>query len=244
MLRLAFTGAFVFVLLMRSQGQTPSRTQFEPQSPVRMLELLERSGSSGSLEISGQCDFPHFPPLTMSIGDPSFQTLHEMLADEPAMQVTRDPDETIRMIEGNVPTDLLSVRIRHISFEDGAHNDIYGAKFPFEYDSGMDIRSANLALRLVLSTPEVEAFMKARDIHWPSIQEWAPGNLSAPSWPPESPYFLGTLDNVTLAEALDHILNTFHGIWFYQDCPQSEKRKRLVYFHFYHLLPDYIRSSR
>jgi hypothetical protein len=42
-----------------------------------------------------------------------------MLTDDPAMQVVQIPDGTIRMIESGVPTDLLNVRIGHISFEVG-----------------------------------------------------------------------------------------------------------------------------
>ena len=223
MLLRAFMLAFVVSTLVGFQGQEARAARPKSQSLLPMLQVLDNASLSGSLEVSGRCDlqdFPDFPRFRdpVSNGGP-FQNLHEMLADDLAMQVTQDPVGIIRMIESGVPTDLLNIRIGHISFEDNVHNDIY---------------TANDAMRFILWAPEVVAFMKARDIEWPNIPDIFPGVLT-PSWPPESPHISGSLDNVTVSEALDYVLRTFPGIWFYENCPQSNKKGRAVYFRFYHL---------
>ncbi len=138
------------------------------------------------------------------------------------MQVTQDTGGTIRMNETGVPTDLLNVKISHIPFE------TYGQR----------VYTANGGLKVILQTPEVLAFMKAHDIRGPfgpfdgcsGHGEAVPGNLG--QWPPEYPHISGSLDNVTLSEALDYVLRTFPGIWIYESCPQSDKKKRVVYLRF------------
>jgi hypothetical protein len=138
------------------------------------------------------------------------------------MQVTQDPDGIIRMNEAGVPTNLLNVKISHILFES------YGQR----------VYTANGALRIILQTPEVLAFMKANNIIGPfgpfdncgGSGGVVPGNSGA--WPPESPHVSGSLDNVTLSEALDYVLKTFPGIWVYETCPQIDKKNHPVYFRF------------
>jgi len=127
------------------------------------------------------------------------------------------------MNESGVPTDLLNIRISRILFES------YGA------NGQRGIYTANAALGVILQAPEVIAFMKAHDIGGPFDSSAGsggavPGNASA--WPPELPHISGSLDNVTLSEALDRVLKTFPGIWIYENCPQSGKKNRVVYFRF------------
>jgi len=133
------------------------------------------------------------------------------------MRVTQTPDGTIRMVEGGVQTDLPDLRIRHVVFENGQYA----------------LYNPNDALRFVLRAPEVRAFMKDNDIGWPYTSEAAPGH--AGPWPTELPHISGSLDNVTLSEALDHVLKTFPGIWVYENCPRDDKKGRVVYLRFYYL---------
>jgi hypothetical protein len=200
----------------------------EAPSVQPILEALDKAKLSGSFVFPRRCDlsgcntpapdFPHFRVPTRA-GGSIVQVLREVLADAPAMQVTQDPDGTIRMNETGVPTDLLNVKISHILFEN------YGQR----------VYTANGALKVILQTPEVLAFMKAHDIRGPFDNcsghgEAVPGNAGA--WPPGSPHISGSLDNVTLSEALDYVLKTFPGIWIYESCPQSDKKNRVVYFRF------------
>jgi hypothetical protein len=135
-----------------------------------------------------------------------------MLANDEDMQVTQEPDGTIRMVEKSVPKDLLNVKIGHISFDE-EHKTRYPMYFP-----------ANV-LRLITHAPEVETFKKDHGIR--QLGE----TLSEASTP--VPRVSGELNNVALSEALDYMLKTFPGLWVYENCPGSGKDKRVVVFAFY-----------
>lgn len=92
----------------------------------------------------------------------------------------------------------------------------------------------------LLEMPEVKAFFKRKDIprFMPSFTF-----IGGLFWPPDYPHISGTLDNVTVEEVLDRILQTFPGIWFYGNCVQDEKHKRAVYLRFYRLTKNRNRVS-
>jgi hypothetical protein len=244
MLRRAVAVAFIVgMLVVGSRGQESS-----PKSEVQrnreilaarskvgslrpILKVLDKANLSASLEFSGHCesldvrDFPEFPQFRAPVasGGPPLQTLREIFADDPAMQVTQDPDGTIRMIESGVPTDILNVKIGHISFEGSGANQLHAATY-----------SPNLALNRVFEAEELNLFLKAHDIEWPVFGSISIMSSKTPPLP-AVPHLSGSLDNVTLSEALDHILKTFPGIWIYENCSRSDTKKRLIYFHFFHL---------
>lgn len=218
MLRSLVTGAFIAVTLVPSVGQEARAACPKPigESLRPILEVLDRAKLSGSLSVSGRCvegnipDLPQFRASATS-GAP-LHTLRGILADDPGMRVRQDrPGGEIRMMERGVPTDVLNVRISHISF-----------------DQWYDPRDGVSA---ILHTPEVVAFMKARDIKWPFHGSAVRGN----PWPPEHPHLSGSLENVTVREVLDHILKTFPGIWVYENCPRTDEKNRTVYFGFWNL---------
>jgi hypothetical protein len=126
------------------------------------------------------------------------------------------------MIEDDVPSDILGVRISHVLFK-------------VEYENADALYDPRDALRAIMSAPEVAAYMKARDIGPPFDFEQI-GARAMPS--PKLPHISGTLDNVTLSEALDRVLQTFPGIWVYENCP-SKKRERAVFFTFFPNSPDW-----
>jgi len=126
------------------------------------------------------------------------------------------------MAEIGVPADVLNVRISHISFERSGANGQGAAYNPDD------------ALNAILRAPEVMDFMKAHDIEQPSQGAGVPGNLIG-RWPPEQPHISGSLDNVTVSEALDRILETFPGIWVFENCPRNDKKNRHLYFGFFYL---------
>jgi hypothetical protein len=121
------------------------------------------------------------------------------------------------MVESGVPTDLLNVTISHISFENNG--------VPLQYAAF----SWPAALRTILHTPEVLAFARAHGIVIPSGGA-APGN-SAP-YGIEWPHIVGSMDNLTLSQALDSVLKTFPGIWVYEDCPCGDGRGRCPFIRF------------
>jgi len=135
-----------------------------------------------------------------------------MFADDEDMQVTQEPDGTIRMVEKSVPQDLLNVKIGHISFDE-------------EHRTGLPMFFPINVLRFITHVPEVETFMKGHGIRQP------PQMLNEASSP--VPRVSGELNNVTLSEALDYMTKTFPGLWVYENCPGSGKDERVVIFAFY-----------
>ncbi len=226
MLRRLFIVAFIVCTLVGSLGH--AQVVSGKASLLPILEILDTARVSGSVVLWGSCTVsypPDLPKLRVSATDraSALQALREVLADDPAMQITQDSDGTIRMIERGVPSDILNVKIRHVSFE---------GRGTSAQSDGM--YTPNDALRGVLQAPEIVDFMRAHDIERPTGTEAVPGNLFGP-WPPEYPHISGSLDDVTLSEALDRILKTFPGIWVYENCPGSKKKSRSVYFHFFYL---------
>lgn len=224
--RHAFTVLFVVALAVaESQAQGPAYSKQASLAPL--LDVLDKAGVSGSLEFSGHCDsfngpdFPKFTYPATSTASP-VQAMREMFAHNPTIQVTQDPDGTIRMIQRGVLTDLLNVKIAHIPFETGrppALNPIY---------------SANAALVHIWVAPEVTRFMKDHDIEKPAFLATGTPPPSTP--PPGMPYFSPhPLDDVTISQAMDYILKSFPGLWYYEDCPRTEHRNRIVELGFYHL---------
>ena len=183
-------------------------------------KILSGEGRSGSLEYWGFCDpdkgWPDFPePRSVSGHKGSaLDLLQEMFADDPKMRVIQERDGRIRMAETDVPKDFLEVKIRHLSF-------------PPDYHSGA------FAVYFILNTAEVIAFMDhniGRKVAW---EGWGiPGQIftHAPSVP-------GELNDVTVEQALDYVLETFPGFWFYQNCHDDPHGERKISVGFVRNLP-------
>jgi hypothetical protein len=196
----------------QSRGGRNYQESLEP-----IMSVLRRNNLSGSLEYWGTCspmriDFPAVtkPPMSDSAG--ALQVLREMFANDEKMQVTQEHDGTIRMVETDVPLELLNVKISHISFDDDPKTQ-YQMSFPVQ------------VTWLITHAPEVQTFMKDHGI------EQIPTMMNQASTP--FPRVSGELNNVTLSGALDYMLKTFKGVWVYENCPSTTKGKRMVSFAFY-----------
>ncbi len=114
------------------------------------------------------------------------------------------------MAETDVPKDFLEVKIHHLSF-------------PSLYHSGAIYHSGAMAVYAILNTPEVIGFMDhniGREVAW---EGWGmPGQvvIDGPSVP-------GELNDVTVAQALDYVLQTFPGFWFYQNCHNPDGGRKI-----------------
>jgi hypothetical protein len=213
----ALTSALILVLLTTCEGQQTAGVSPEEGVPL-LMATLGRAKVSGSLEYSGQCNIPDFPKLHAPlrfIARP-LQFLREVFSEDPKMVITQEPDRTIRMIETGVPRDLLNVRISHISFGRGP------AQSAPLYDP-------TVAMWAILGTAEVKEFKAAHNIGSPSEAV----NLPHAPFTRESPHIMGGLDNVTLSQALDHLLQVFPGLWIYENCPGTESSKRMVLFSYF-----------
>ena len=188
--------------------------------------ILSIEGRSGSLEYWGFCDpdkdWPDFPePRSVSNRKGSaLDLLQWMFADDAKMQVTQESDGKIRMVEADVPQDLLQVKIHHISFS-------------MPYTNGAIAHSGPMAVYALLNTPEVIAFMDqniGRKVPW---EGWGmPGALvlEGPSVP--------ELNDVTVEQALNEVLQTFPGFWSYQNCHDPQGRRKISVGFDINLPPD------
>jgi hypothetical protein len=143
---------------------------------------------------------PAFPVLSYPSNDSgsAAEVLRKLFSKDPWMRVTQEPNGLIRMVETDVPTDLLDVTISHLSFKPAAMGG-----------------GPNNALYLVLSAPEVKAYRKEHNIG-PFSDSWiAPGDSSS------SQRVSGDLYNVTVRKALDYILQFYPGFWIYENCLDS-----------------------
>jgi hypothetical protein len=194
----------------------------QDQATLWSIAHVLRSGHlSGSLEYRGTCSndneyirrsFPITNTPT-SYSAPPLQVLREMFANDQDMQVTQEPDGTIRMVEKAVPQDLLNVKIEHISFDEEQKKKPNSMYFH------------TLVLDFITGAPEVQAFMKDHSIgREPKMINEA---MSA------HPGFSGELNNVTLTQVLDYMVKTFRGLWVYKECPGNRENKRIVDFSFY-----------
>ncbi len=193
-------------------------------TPLRpLLQALDRSGVSGSLEFSGHCpgfpgDIPHLHVPSSSDGSP-LQVARETFSDDPAMHISQDPDGTIRINESGTSTELLDVKISHVSFEKNG--------VPLQYAA---MKVSHALYYVILKAPEVLGFAKAHDSGIPFV-----GTIGSQGDPVNSPHISGSMDNLTLSQALDRLVKTFPGVWVYESCPTGAGKGRVVAFWFFSL---------
>jgi|HubBroStandDraft_2_1064218.scaffolds.fasta_scaffold48269_2 hypothetical protein len=219
MLRPAFVLLLFIGMLVPIRGQELHLWgQLHPwgQELKPIFEVLQKADLAGSVELAGRCGsaLPGFPQFgsAPTNGSSPLAALRAIAANDQAMQVKQDRDGTIRMREKGVPTDILSIRISHILFEDFAHHEIYSASF---------------AAGVILSAPEVVAYAKVHNI---ALHPWSEGIAAGvgagySQRPPGAPHISGSLDNVTVLEALNHVLGAFPGqVLVYWDCPERQEK--------------------
>jgi hypothetical protein len=138
--------------------------------------------------------------------------LREMFSGDSKMQVTQDSIGIVRIVQKDVPTDILDVKIHHILFPPRT-SDPYQSNEP------------DRALLVILSSPEVLSFEKEHEIVPPGFR--LDGIVRS-----DLPLVSGELNDVTLSQALDYVLKTLPGYWIYENCT-TEDGRRTVNFRFY-----------
>jgi hypothetical protein len=201
----------------------------DPRAAMPLIqEVLSKAQLSGSLEYWGRCEphkvYPDFPQLRWPTGHDSSPLgfLQAMFDVDPTMRVTQEADGKVRMAETDIPNDLLNVKIHHLSF------------YPVDASESDPVHGSGMALLAILETAEVAAFGKAHNIEglpYPDKAHILPGNCCG-----GGRIMHGELDDVTVSQALDYVLQTFPGFWLYENC-QSSEGSRKVFFNFYPTLP-------
>jgi len=215
--------ASLFVNTIVCWAQTTSASNTKIVAPMLpLLEVLAEARASGSIEMSAHCEAGpnwHFPNVhsPSAHGGSLLQRVREMFADNPGMQVTQDAGGMIRIIENGTQRDLLNVAIDHIPFE----------------SKGIPLQDAAFspvnALMQILQSPEVVDFMKAHDIE---LAIRGQSSLTNEPFSDESPHITDSMNHITLSQALDRVLKTFPGIWFFEDCPRGDGKGRSVFLVF------------
>lgn len=191
--------------------------QDEASLPLVTLvgKILGETRQSGSLIYEGSCSpgkpsdpFKLTSPVT---GVPPLKALDEAFSHDPRLTAKLESG-LIRVTGGNVPHDLLDLRISRISFR---NED--------------DPREAT---RKLLALPEVRDYMRNHHIQFLMVS----GGIYAP--PSEKgPRLNGTIKGATVFQVLDRIVRTFQGVWIYRECAGSEG-ERVIYVGFLQFSPQ------
>ena len=203
--------------------QLSQRTREDLHELETIGRVLSLAQVSASLEYKGKCSGSGLPILDLPpIRKPyehdrqnPVNTIRSMFSGDRSMEVYQASSGIIRVVEARAQTDILHVRIKHLSF-----NGIF------------DVRQAK---EVALDAPEVQSFMQTHGIvrlfDPPPlfISTLALHEIPEDKPPPDAPRVSGELNDVTLADALDYVLKTFPGIWLYQDCGSVDGRPT-VYF--------------
>ena len=223
---MTFTRVILTFLILLNSCCSQERGGTDPRAALPILsEILGKANASGSLEYWGRCDVhepsPDLPMISYPANDSgaTAEVLKKLFANDRWMRVTQEPNGLVRMAESDVPTDLLDVRIKHLSF--GSRSE----------DSGL-FGGPNNAKRAILFAPEVRAYRKAHNIG-PFADRWV-----GPSDGSSQQKVTGDLNNVTVRQALDYILQFYPGFWIYENC-QNDKSKpgRDIFLRFFQTEP-------
>ena len=114
------------------------------------------------------------------------KTLRSMLANDKRFQVKTDSDGVVRVFESGMPNDVFNIRVKRVELsEEQRYND-------------------KDAMNEVLEAPEVQAYFETHNIERPIDL----GGLISPS-DPRLPHLEGAIENMTVLDALKHMLLVF-----------------------------------
>lgn len=110
---------------------------FAQDGALAIASILDKAHQSGSLgywspeRCGSENDlYPSLPRMTRTSNQATALTsLQELFANDPRMNVTEDSKGMLRMLESDVPIDILSVRISHVSFNVRVQgSDLFGVR--------------------------------------------------------------------------------------------------------------------
>lgn len=231
MKRLLAAASLALLFQLTSIGQQPEHVLSGIGAPRSVLSVLEAARVSASIQYDAdhynnvECapdiltpDFPRILELQKPYPANPVDAVRTMFSLDGRFAVSEGSNGIIRVVEPEVHTDILGVRIAHLSFD--------------------EIIDPEHALNIVLGAPEVQSFMQAHGIevlsymqaHGYDFAVGAAEPLGRKHVPPGPGVksISGELNDVTLSDALDYILKTFPGFWLYQDCETRDER--VVYF--------------
>jgi hypothetical protein len=201
-----------------SYAQAVKSGRADWQARATLADALREAPFSGSLEYVGDCGTQPLPnlPQMLTPSEPKFKpaliVLREIFADS-VIRVSQGEDGMIRMVDGNVPQELLNVKISEVSFK-----------------NAYDPLSAQA---LILASVEVRTFLKDHHVTSGLDSGRFQGELRRLYIEPQPgyPQISEDLKNVTVRQAMNRLLSTFPGFWVYQTC-SSENGRRVGFDYF------------
>lgn len=165
--------------------------------------------SSGSLTLSGTCRVTQQGNVVVSdtlsnLPQEPFANFSEAMTAlsqlDPHMSWTHDKDGFMRVSDNRVTDDILRIHLKQVHFRGAV--------------------DSNAAIRDVLSTPEVRAYLNAKHIEKGTLFS----NI-VPTSTKGFPKLSGDFRDVTVAQALDRIVKFFPGLWIYSECTSDSLRR-------------------
>jgi hypothetical protein len=208
--------AFGALLAIETQGFQPAN----PGAPTNVVnfvkEVFFRTNSIGSLVTGGKCNaddaatdlvsdyLPH--PPTGPFGSIR-EALNALSQKDPRVVWSRKANGILRVRDGEVPRDVLNLRLRRVHFRDRV--------------------IGQMAIQDILSTPEVQAYLRKNGISQGMVTRV--GDLGImPGSKKGLPVLSDTLKGATVEEALDRVARFFHTLWIYSDCRKGSSRTIVV----------------
>ncbi len=209
-------GLFILMLVTpRVEAQASRHDKARAAAEHRFLNAVasvaEKTNRSVIIEYktSGQFMLPDPIQFTkVKSNADTAQTITSMLASDKRFQVIADPDGTIMVIQHGMPQDVLDLRFNHVKL------------------SEVQRFNPDLAMSAVLEAPEVKAYFKVHDIRLPVDL----GGFINPVRP-DLPHLPNVIENMTLLDAMKHIIAVFHQTGTYKEETDSRGR-RVVAFGF------------
>jgi len=184
-----------------------------PGSPANVENFVEEmffiTQSTGSLVLRGACAatdqeddvvsdmLPH-PPVG------PFHNIDEALTAvsrvDPHFSWTRDAGGTLRIRDDRASDNVLRIRLQRVQFRGAVQADD--------------------AVQHILSAPEVKAYFAENHIEVAAVF-----NHLAPTSTRGLRRLSGSLQDVTVAEALDSVVRFFPGLWVYAECADGPRRR-------------------
>ena len=196
-----------------SQSRPPDINQRHQESVLKYLRpALMATAGAGRIYYSTVCasqDGPFNNPLVfpdVKAGPATGQMIgitavREIFKNDKNVKVLQDRSGIIRVMIGQVASDLLQTKIPAVSFK------------PEEQYNG------ELAISTILDSKEVEAVRQRLGIQLPDII--FSGSITVPEEGRTFPHLPPSLKNVTMDQALDEVAKAFGGIVIYESCTDS-----------------------
>ena len=206
--------SFVMLATWSAEAQTSRHDKARAEAEHRFLNAVafvaEKTNHSVIIEYktSGKFMLPNPVQITQSASMLTAQTITEMLASDSRFSVRADPDGTLMVIERGLPQDVLNIRFRRITLSEEQR---------FNPD---------LAMNAVLEAPEVKAYFKTHNIDLPVEL----GGFISPARP-DLPHLPSVIENMTVLDAMKHIIAVFPHTGTYKESIDSRGR-RVVAFGF------------